>query len=202
MPKNRNKKRNTRKVRKRLVIHCEGEQTEYNYFKKLIQSLNLRGRPISIKVVHTEKNTARELVEEAVKAREIPKDAAWVVFDKNGYTMHAEAFNKAKSKNIKIAFSSISFEFWVLIHFKYTTRAFHKASALIKYLEKSFGYNKSDKDIFKKLQDKTEIAAKHARNVRTYQLETNPDTKVYESNPYTNVDELIESIHKIIKEYE
>lgn len=201
MPKDRNRKRNTRKVKKRLFILCEGEKTEYNYFTELVRSKNVRGRPITLKVVTTKRNTARELVEEAIKSRELPKDEAWAVFDKNGYTKHAEAFNKARSNDIKIAFSSISFEFWILIHFEYTTRTFHKSNEIIKYLKRYFDYKKNDDKIYEYLKIKTKVAEKHAKKVRKFQKETNPGHKIYRLNPYTNVDELINSINQKIKEY-
>ena len=74
----------------------------------------------------------------------------WVVYDKDGYSKHAETFDYAKRHNVKIAFSSISFETWILLHFGYTTRAFEKSEKIISYLKHKyhFDYSKNDYDTF------------------------------------------------------
>ncbi len=202
MPKDRKKKRGTRKVKKRLFILCEGEKTEYNYFTELIRAADLRGKPVRITVVQTGKNSPRELVIEAAKTRELPKDDVWVVFDKNGYTKHGQAFEKAKENNIKIAFSSISFEFWILIHFVYTTRGFKNSGELIKKLQKYLDYRKNDKKLFSYLMPQLEVAKERANKIRRYQEKENKGRHIFELNPYTNVDELIESINWVIEEYQ
>lgn len=51
---------------------------------------------------------------------------AWVVFDRNGHPAHEAAFALAaeKDKPVHIAFSSRSFEHWVLLHFERNLSAF------------------------------------------------------------------------------
>lgn len=199
MPKKRNKKTGPRKVNKRLFIVCEGEKTEFNYFDRYIRKSKLRGRRVEVKIIDVKINTAKELIGFLKNLRESPSDELWAVFDRDGYTKHPEAFNKAKDNEIRIAFSSISFEYWILLHFKYTTRPFSNADEIIRYLKKN-GYNdydKSDKNIFDRIKNKTTAAVEHAQRARKSQLDVNPKSKIYEMNPYTNVDELLESINKI-----
>jgi hypothetical protein len=204
----RTRKINSRQYKKRLFIVCEGKKTEPNYFKQLIAQYNFRGKPVYVRVIDTIKNTPKELVDEAKKLIEIDEDEAWAVFDKNGYTKHHEVFGKAKAgkKKINIAFSSISFEFWLLLHFEYTTRPFYRAEELITYLKQKgyfSEYNKADKDIFSPVRDKVPTAIKNAKKVRTFQIDANNfDTKAYQMNPYTNVDELLEAIDNISKAYQ
>ena len=56
-------------------------------------------------------------------------DEVWVVFDKDGYTKHEEVFELAKNgaREVKIAFSSIAFEHWALLHFTKCSTAFPKS---------------------------------------------------------------------------
>ncbi len=157
MPKRRGKDKKVRKYKKALFIVCEGGKTEPNYFDQLIADCNFCGKPVRVEVIDVKENTAKELAKIASGLREIPQDEVWAVFDKDGYTKHHEAFDIAKSNNVNIAFSSISFEFWVLLHFEYTTRPFNKSEELIKYMEKKSyfdEYDKSDKDIYQKIKGK------------------------------------------------
>jgi hypothetical protein len=203
MPKKH--KKNSRQYKKRLFIVCEGEKTEPYYFKQLIEQYNFRGKPVDVRVIDTRKNTPKELVNKAESLIEINEDEAWAVFDKNGYTKHNEAFDKA-GKKVNIAFSSISFEFWILLHFEYTTRPFEKAGELIKYLKhKGYlaEYDKADKDTFSLIKYKLSTAIQHAERVRDCQRKSNPPgTAIYEMNPYTNVDELVEVIQNISEDYQ
>ncbi len=63
-------------------------------------------------------------------------DEIWVVFDKNGHTAHKEAFKLAndgvQNKKINIAFSSRSFEYWILLHFERICKPFDKSECGVK----------------------------------------------------------------------
>ena len=100
-----------------------------------------------MQVIPTKINTGKEPVDFLKNLRETPKDELWAVFDRDGCTKHPEAFNKAEANEIRIAFSSISFEYWILLHFKYTTRPFSKADEIIRHLKKNgyIDYDKSDR---------------------------------------------------------
>ena len=58
----------------------------------------------------------------------------------------------ADINNINIAFSSISFEYWILLHFEYTSRVFYKSDEIIKLLKDKnhIDYSKGSTDIFQK----------------------------------------------------
>ena len=199
MPKARRPKKNSRKVNKRLLIVCEGEKTEPFYLRKFIEECNLRGRLVDVRVLDVKQSAPRELIKQAKKLREIPADEVWAVFDKDGYTKHAEAFSLAKKSNVNIAFSSISFEFWILLHFEYTTRSFLRSDEVINHLNKKnyITFRKKDRNLYKNVRDKTQKAINNAEKVRRSQCKGNPDCPVYELNPYTNVDELLKAIRKI-----
>ena len=198
MPKIR-KKSATRKTQQRLFILCEGQKdkSESAYFKSFIKDCRFAGDRVEVVVIDTIKNTGRELVHEAIEHREYKHDIAWVVYDKDGYTKHAETFQKAHKNNIKIAFSSISFEYWILLHFEFTSKSFSKSDKLISYIKQkhSFDYDKSIKDLYSITKSKINIAKQNAQKIQNYQEKSNPiGTPIYQYNPYTNIDILISEI--------
>jgi hypothetical protein len=203
MPKPR-KKPGTRAIEKRLYILCEGakDKSEYSYLNSFLKTCTFSGEKVEIKLVDTKKNTGRELVKEAKKCKTISVDMAWIVYDKDGYTLHSETFDMAKSNNINIAFSSICFEYWILLHFEYTTKPFEKCDDVVKYLiqRKYLNYSKSSLTTFDEVKQNLDNAIKNAKQIREHQIAGNPPrTPIYEFNPYTNMDELLEEILKLQK---
>ena len=205
MPKKR--QINRRKLNKRILILCEGGETEPNYFNglKLDKAQSSRLAALRIEVFDSKKTTGRELVDEAKYLKNVAEternsyDDIWVVIDKDGYTKHPETFDKAKANKINIAFSSISFEFWFLLHYQYTTRFFSNATELIRFLKTNYMacYDKADNN-YSKLKDRTSIAIQRANRVKQYfQNDLNRGKRIYELNPYTNVDILVDKLLKM-----
>jgi hypothetical protein len=187
------------------MIVCEGarDKSESAYFKALIKDRRNPDNRIEVKVVDTRKNTGRELVREAKRLRETPRDEVWVVYDKDGYTLHPQTFDEAHASNVRIAFSSISFEYWIVLHFGYTTCPFADSAEVIHYLETTHGYRYGKGDPLTYAGTKAFIAdAKlRASQCRDYQRQSNPPgTPVYEMNPWTDVDELVERIERLAQE--
>jgi hypothetical protein len=154
---------------------------------------------MEVRVVDTKKNTARELVREAKKLKETDRDRVWAVFDKDGYTLHAQAFCQARANDINIAFSSICFEYWILLHFEYTTRPFANCDELVDFMGRACGYryDKTDPLTYEKTKGRISTAKANASRCREYQANCNSvKTPVYELNPYTNVDELVITIEE------
>jgi len=201
MPRKR-KQSGQRKPNKRLYILCEGkkDKSEYAYLKAFIRNCSFKGSRVEVKVVDSDKNTGRELVEEGRQKREMPNDIIWVVYDKDGYTKHAETFNLARDTNVKIAFSSISFEYWIPLHYEYTSRLFSCSEKLIRYLKrkKYIDYSKSSTAIFDETKHLLGVAKQNAKKIQKRQVDGNPErTPVYKFNPYTNMHELIEEIESL-----
>jgi len=198
MPKRR--KKNERNVQPSLLIFCEGGKTEPNYIRAFIRDVSeFDSGQVAVKVVPTKKNTPRELVLEAARARMTDEDELWTVFDKNGYTKHPQAFSLARDKGVNVAFSSMAFEFWILLHFEFTTRPFSQADDLLSYLKKDArhlpDYEKGDCGIYEQIKHATNLAADRAVKVRKHQHASSPfGAKVHELNPYTDVDLLLQAI--------
>ncbi|WP_329806395.1 RloB family protein [Flavobacterium facile] len=58
-------------------------------------------------------------------------DEVWAVYDKDGHAAHEQAFdltnNVIEGKKVNVAFNSIAFEYWVLLHFESNSTAFQKS---------------------------------------------------------------------------
>lgn len=193
MPKER---KTGRLVRQRIFLVCEGAKTEPNYFKALINDCNFQGKPIEVIIVRTVKNTPKELVYEVAKRKELSIDLAWVVFDRDGYTKHKETFALAEELKVNIAFSSISFEIWILLHFTYFKSLFKESHEIIEFMKrrKFISYRKNDPNIYYKIKHLTEKAIKNSVRLRDFQFSKYPEKKFYEYNPITNVDILVKNI--------
>ena len=207
MPKGR--KENQQKLKPNLHIFCEGEKTEPNYLKGYIER-KFPGTRLS-PVIPTAKNTPVQLVEEAIKVKNKSPDGDlfWVVFDReaeNKYTdaLHNEARNKAKVSGVKIAFSNVCFEVWILLHFQadiaaYTSYAdLWKRSSLKTHIK---GYDKGKKQKFS--EEKISAARRNAKdlNKRT-QDGADPSWRYpYQWNPYTDVYKLLDAIDKFGEKY-
>jgi hypothetical protein len=189
----------TRSPRERILILCEGKKTEPNYFKS-IKAGKPKTSAVRIEVANTKKNTAKELVDEAIrlmnKAKsedKNPYNEVWVVFDRDGYTKHPEAFNRANSKNIKIAFSSTCFEFWLLLHFEYTTYSFSNCDDAIRRLKAHIPDYEKGGEHFALLQPKINDAIKNGGKIIAHCNKTG-NSQIWEYNPYTDVGLLVEKL--------
>ena len=177
MPKPKgNNKKNVMPV---FRIFCEGEKTEPYYIRGYVNNFHSDKRSIIV-VENTNKNTPVQLVDVAVESKcgGHEADWIWVVYDRESEakysdSLHAEARKKAKDNNINIAFSNVCFEFWLLIHFEYTTAGYTSCDDLLhnsRLREKlsSIGikdYEKGLPTLFDKLKDKVNDAMKNSEKL-------------------------------------
>lgn len=108
----------TKQPRKLILIVCEGENTEVDYFKQF-RIANVTILPIGIGMSTTKlvKETEKKRME-LEKRKKIRFDEVWVVFDKDDNSDFDEAIHLAKSKNYKVAYSNQAFEYWFVLHFQ------------------------------------------------------------------------------------
>jgi hypothetical protein len=193
-----------RQQRQSILIVCEGEKTEPNYFQDFRD--RLKAGTISIKIKGTGFNTyslveeALRLKKEAIRQSE-PHDQVWCVFDEDDVKPEIieAAFRLARENDIKIAFSNECFELWYVLHFQYMESAFKrnqlkkKVTALFQehfpdvYPSKPArmrrSYDKNDKGIFgllfKFMADAQENAKKLQGSHSADQPSPKPTTTVY-----------------------
>ena len=203
MPKPR--KKNTKQMKRKFFILCEGRKTEPNYLRGFIRSIGLKG--YQAKVVDTKKNTPRELVKEAKRLRRdesvVDTDIFWVVFDRNGHANIDKAFNEAEHADIKIAFSAACFEYWILLHFEMTTAGKACCDDVISMIKRNYipSYTKGEKRAFKALEHLVSTARMNAKIARNIVISgAPPSAHIYELNPYTDVDILLSALEEFAKD--
>ena len=213
MPKSR--KKSNIAPRRKLNIFCEGKKTEPSYLNGYILSLEESAIEPLIQIKETNKNTAVQLVDEAVTAKysrdSLPDDEFWVVYDREATakydnSLHEKAFSKAKKEGINVAISNVCFEYWILLHFEYTDAPFNNFEELISKsrlnefmcnLTKS-KYDKSCEEIFQRIGHKINDARKWGQrlNLNGINASVMGRDKPYLINPYVGIVELLDAIDK------
>lgn len=205
----------TRAVLPVFRIFCEGEKTEPLYIKGYINHFHSEKRNILV-VEKTNKNTPVQLVEVAIEAKKNGNtdDIVWVVFDreavsKYSHELHAQARQKADSNGIEIAFSNVCFEYWILLHFKFTAACYSSCGNLLKDSSlkadiKTVGINDYDKGLailFDKLKEKVPTAIKNSEKLKNQVTKTAIHGNVipHKINPYIDVHELFIDMGNFIK---
>jgi len=138
---------------------------------------------------------------------------AWVLFDKDGHPAHEKAFKYATETGVSIAFSSRSIEEWFLCHFERNSQSFDKticdmcedeaskgcsgSSCLIGRLRSNFiaDYEKNKDDIFNTHTiSNIRKAFINASWTRFYSKSKFYSDNIWEYNPYTDVDKMIQNL--------
>lgn len=193
-------------VNRRILILCEDEKSSLLYFKGFKKDPELKRKlaALTVDVYHPDDFSPLGLVNEAkariklAKRDRNPYDEVWIAFDKDGHSNIPQAFNDAKQANINIAFSNICFEYWILLHFEYTTKGFRKSDELIKYIQsKHFKNYDKCKGCFQELKDKMQIAIKNGEKlIKNLEPDLLNGTKEYDLSAYTDVYKLVKTIIK------
>lgn len=191
---------NTREVKPSIIIICEGENTEPNYF----DSFPLTNK----KVIGTGKNT-ESLVRDA-KEYSKDYDQVWCVFDEDSRKSQFDnAIQGCETKdfpNVFAAYSNESFELWYLLHFNDVqpdvgmTR--HEYCAKLdefiptKRKKDRPKYCKNDLSNYSKLLQYQEVAIKRAKKLH---IQGYPEGLPYhQQKPVTTVYLLVEELNKYI----
>ena len=179
----------TRTIQKKILIVCEGEQTEPNYF------LGFRVAS-QVEIVGTGRNTL-SLVKKAVELnqggdfREV-----WCVFDKDSFKQSAvdAAFKLADKNGFKVAFSNQCFELWYVLHFDYLDADIHRSLYVTRLKDRLGNHEKNSASMYDRLLAFQKQAIKHAR---TLAKSHGPHLAPAECVPYTTVHELVERLNKL-----
>lgn len=202
------RKQKFREPRAHLLIVCEGEKTEPQYFKRLCKKLRLTSAEIRIcgkecgsapiSVADYAVQVSKKEKIEAKKSLTAPYDCIWCVMDVeqtgNNPTL-PEALQKAKSHDIKVALSNPCFEYWLLWHFEKSDRPFSNCNGVIHRLEQILDrpYRKGDcvfDDGFLEIDKATQRADKFFENREEF------DSGI-PSTPYTNVHGLVNYLKEV-----
>jgi len=197
-----------------LIIACEGEKTEFFYFKSwfdcLRESQQLSARSCII-APHSHTNPTgvlsdlRSYRDDGITFKDF--DHRWIVIDRdaertNGGGHTLEDFNialqqSANSKiKVKVAWSNPCFELWYLLHFRYqctgTDRDLIGAQLST---ELGFRYDKSAPRLFDLTKAKLGDAMRNAKRLNSsFQAQ---GTSADQSNPCTTVYQLVEELQNL-----
>lgn len=119
----------------RVLIVCEGSKSEPNYLKELIARYRLSSA--NVVITGDSGSAPKSIVDHAIKqfARDADYDSVFCVFDRNGHSTFDEAVQRVRDKTLvrragkrkigEARFEAITsipcFEYWILLHYQYTT---------------------------------------------------------------------------------
>ncbi len=198
-----------RKPYDKVLIVCEGEKTEPNYFEELkdyyeLGSANVEvtgscgSSPMSVVAY------AKDLYREAKKAGDA-FDKVFCVFDKDTHSDYQSALDMLNSKNLKGVFQAVPsvpcFEYWLLLHFTYTDKPFNSTGnksvceTIIHELNDKFwpDYKKAVHGVFDQRLGQLEYAKANAVRALRAAQENHTD------NPSTRIHELVEYLQQLKK---
>jgi len=165
-----------------VLIVCEGEKTEVNYFNALIDELKLNTANVEV-ADNTAGSSPRSVVDCALKTYRKCKEQGkeynriYCVIDRDRHQNYHEALDVIKRTRlgkrnfIKSVVSTPCFEFWILLHYICTTKYYYTGvgsvcakviADLKRYMPE---YEKGNIRIFLKLKDMLKKACKHAKNI-------------------------------------
>lgn len=199
----------------KFFVFTEGE-TEINYIREYIKT---KKYPLTRFVViqpedHVPygllKETKKKLVKQQNKTYSIEKDDIfWLVFDRDQHDRIPNTYEEArKTKKVGIAFSSICFEIWLMLHFHCNIKPFPSCDKLLadrKFKDYIGDYEKAAGKIFDFVNgsEGVKVAIKNAEILVESAKKGNPGRQIYEINPYCNLHLLIKAIDEFfIKEKE
>lgn len=183
-----------------VLIVCEGEKTEPNYFRAMIDDLQLNTANIVV-AKNTAGTSPKSIVEFALNEyrREKEYDRVYCIFDKDRHTTYKSALDRIRRTRLNKGHSIVAttsvpcFEFWLLLHFNYTTKQYDTgfgsicANVISDLQDHLPGYAKGDNDIYKATKERLEIAIVNSKRAVKH-CETSgtemPSTKIHELVEY------------------
>ncbi len=191
---------NTRDLRDRILILCEGKKTEPNYFRKF---------PLNVELVETDvqgtgANTL-SLVEDAIRRGQDaasegrPYNQIWCVFDRDSFQPgnFNRAFKVADENRIRIAYSNQCFELWYILHYHFNYAAIERheySRKLTKFIGRK--YLKNDENMYDLLKERQANAIQNAKMLLSRYDPRNPE----KDDPSTTVHKLVEALNDFFPE--
>jgi hypothetical protein len=182
----------TKEIKQRFLIVCEGAKTEPNYFRGFRVPINV------VVDIHPGAGMHTSVVRKAITILgEADNDynQVWCVFDRDKNGRNSKSFNEAlqlaKVNNISVAYTNDAFELWYLLHFNYHDTAILRHDYVIKL--KSLidgGYQKNDPHVFEKLESKMDYAIRNAKKLLLQYNPANPE----HDDPSTTIHLLVEQL--------
>lgn len=185
----------------KILIVCEGAKTEKYYFEELAKYYNINSH--NIKIAGGDGNPMSIIARAKTEYRKsvIRFDKVYCVFDKNSHADYDQARAQLEHRrNFEAVFSVPCFEYWLLLHYCYTTKPFAKkgnksaCDQVISELKKHIPrYNKGDRNTFDIVRGNLPAAQANAKKSLKAAKGAGTD------NPSTNVHLLVEHLKSLPK---
>lgn len=185
----------TRPLRERFLIACEGGKTEPNYFRRF----RVNAEVVELVVEGLGDNTLRLVRQACDLVQEGSYDRVWCVFDRDVFP--AEQFNAAldlaRQRGIQVAYSNPAFELWYLLHFCYQNVGLSRQDCVRLLSERlGFPYKKNDPAMYDRIQDRQAEAIRHAERLLAFY---GPDHNPEQDNPSTTVHLLAVELNRYVR---
>lgn len=190
----------------RMLIVCEGEKTEVNYFEAIRREKRLPNADIEI--VPADYGTAPlQIVQYAIdRFTELKSfDRVYAVFDRDDHDTYHNALSKAEAtdktlkndEGTKVPFEAVpsvpNFELWILLHFRNVFEFMHRNQvyAELRKAKNYPAYAKNSEVVYQDTKDRIPVATERAVSLRTRY------SKFAGDQPYTDVDLMTGELLKI-----
>ncbi len=190
-----------------FLIVTEGKETEVNYFTALRKQLRLTS--LHVEIVHPEGTDPMTLTQHAINMRDkqiararksnvVPYDEVWVLFDmekphdeRRKQAQQAKALSK--SKDISFGESDPCFEYWLLLHYQFTTASFEDCHTVTQRLKNHCpNYTKGGSLASAHLAQLAQ-AVRHAQQCRASYRQTGRG-----GHPFTDIDQLVRNLNNSV----
>ena len=188
----------------RVLIVCEGEKTEPNYFRDLIRKYRLTAANVTIAGAGADPLTVVEkakALQEAERKADDRYDHVFCVFDRDEHKTFDEASRVAERNDIELARSWPCFEFWLLLHFTSARRPYARSgrkspadNCISDLLQHCPEYTKAAEGVFIALQTRLDAAMVNSRKTHQDAMDTN------ERNPSTEIHRLVGYLKSLSQE--
>ncbi|MBD5167664.1 MAG: RloB domain-containing protein [Helicobacter sp.] len=187
-----------------ILIVCEGEKTEKNYFETLKKQLNLTNANVLIDP--NSDSTPSSVVgytEQKLEQDPNEYDEVYCVFDRDTHKDFDRAldmatnFNRAKNTTIETIVSDPCFEYWILLHFTKTSKIFGgSGGSPCKELQQEKVFKKNMKN-YTKDYNFEKIIEKYLATAIKNANEINSQNEAQRQTPYTQIVHLVERLQKL-----
>lgn len=198
-----------REERKKILIVTEGEKTEPLYFKDLIRKHRILTAQVDID--GSSKSCPKKVYEHAVKLYKesksggAPYDKVYCVFDRDSHSAYQytlDTISTAQPSDTFVAIRSVPcFEYWLLLHFTYTTSPYaktQKKSEADKVIDelKSYipGYEKGADSLYSDLSEQLAFAKHNSKRSLKDAKQRNDE------NPSSHIHVLIDELEAMIED--
>lgn len=185
-PRRRGRRPATRPSLPRISILCEGARTEPGYFLALVRDLDLPSVSVRSPKRGQRGTAGITTTVQRERDRDSDLDEIWCVLDHDERAEEIQGFRNWLKQNtrgkrgkkgaakVRAVISTPCFEYWLLLHFRYTSMPFHgtpggpsACEQVIRELEAHLeGYRKADAGTYDRCRNHISTAARNAKRVR------------------------------------